>query len=211
MFSTANRICRCIELEMQDAHLTETQQSLRPIRPEYQQRQRQNQQFKRVMVILQRDTGKPASSVFIFNFAVAHFAMANQLELMATQEFQKIDGSVDRTPTHITHLCSTVCSQAWNAHHALDSSQTDCFVIFARLKKVSSSDVAHVLPFVVLPPAVYHEHITFFIHSYSSFYHNTRTHSTLGTTRTTPRTPSTSRISPSFFSRQAASSRITLT
>ena len=34
--------------------------------------------------------------------------------------------SVDRTPTHNTHLCSTVCSQARNAHHALGSSHTDC-------------------------------------------------------------------------------------
>ena len=33
-------------LEMQDAHLTETQQSLRPIRPEHQQRQREDQQFE---------------------------------------------------------------------------------------------------------------------------------------------------------------------
>ena len=31
-------------------------------------------------------------------------------------------GSVDGTPTHYTHLCSTVCSQARNAHHALGSS-----------------------------------------------------------------------------------------
>ena len=33
-------------LEMQDAHLTETKQSLRPIRPEHQQRQREDQQFE---------------------------------------------------------------------------------------------------------------------------------------------------------------------
>ena len=33
-------------LKMQDAHLAETQQSLRPIRPEHQQRQRQDQQFE---------------------------------------------------------------------------------------------------------------------------------------------------------------------
>ena len=31
---------------MQDAHLAETQQSLIPIRPQYQQRQRQNHQFE---------------------------------------------------------------------------------------------------------------------------------------------------------------------
>ena len=44
--------------------------------------------------------------------------------------------SVDRTPTHNTHQCSTVCSQARNASHALGSSHTDCSVIFVRLKKV---------------------------------------------------------------------------
>ena len=34
--------------------------------------------------ITQRATGKPAGSIFIFNFALADFAMANELELMAT-------------------------------------------------------------------------------------------------------------------------------
>ena len=32
---------------------------------------------------------------------------------------------LDRTPTHNTHLCSTVSSQARNASHALGSSHTD--------------------------------------------------------------------------------------
>ena len=38
------------------------------------------------MVVLQRATGKPSGSIFIFifNFAVADFAIANELELMAT-------------------------------------------------------------------------------------------------------------------------------
>ena len=40
-FAVALKQC----LKMQDAHLPETQQSLRPIRPEHQQRQRQDQQF----------------------------------------------------------------------------------------------------------------------------------------------------------------------
>ena len=71
----------------------------------------------------------------------------------------------DRTPTHNTHLCSTVCSQARNAHHALGSSQHGLHFIFVRLKIVLSSGVAHVSPFVVLSLAVYHEHIIFLIHS----------------------------------------------
>ena len=35
------------------------------------------------MAVLQRATEKPAGSIFIFNFAVADFAMASELELMA--------------------------------------------------------------------------------------------------------------------------------
>ena len=34
------------------------------------------------MAVLQRATGKPAGSVFTFNFAVANLTMANELELM---------------------------------------------------------------------------------------------------------------------------------
>ena len=41
-FAVASKQC----LKMQDAHLTETQQSLRPIRLERQQRQRQDQPFE---------------------------------------------------------------------------------------------------------------------------------------------------------------------
>ena len=80
-------------LEMQDAHLTETQQSLRPIRPEHQQRQRQDQQFEgggNFGCYVDRKTGwryfreprETVGSVFIFNFAVAKLTMANKLELM---------------------------------------------------------------------------------------------------------------------------------
>ena len=41
-FAVALKQC----LEMQDAYLAETQESLRPIRPEHQQRQRDDQQFE---------------------------------------------------------------------------------------------------------------------------------------------------------------------
>ena len=85
-------------LKMQDTHLAETQQSLIPIRPQHQQRQRQNQAIRRRrklrllcrspdwMAVLQRATEKTAGSIFIFifNFAVADFAMANEFKLMAT-------------------------------------------------------------------------------------------------------------------------------
>ena len=48
--------------------------------------------------------------------------LRNGVISVSWKEFQKIDGGVDRTPTHNPHLCSTVCSQARNAHHALGSS-----------------------------------------------------------------------------------------
>ena len=44
--------------------------------------------------------------------------------------------AVDRTLTHNTHLCSTVCSQARNAHHALGSSHQGLHFIFVRLKRI---------------------------------------------------------------------------
>ena len=82
-------------LKMQDAHLAETQHSLRPIRPQHQQRQRQDQQFeggenfdyyvdrKTGWWYYRRATGKPAGSVFIVNFAVANFTVASELKIMA--------------------------------------------------------------------------------------------------------------------------------
>ena len=114
------------------------------------------------------------------------------------KEFQKIDWSVDKTPTHNTHLCNTVCSQA----------RTNCIDIFVCLKRVLSSGVFHVSSLVVVSPAFHHEHFIFLIHSSSQ---DTRTRNTIGTTRATPITPSTSRTSPSSHNRQAAPSRITLT
>ena len=60
---------------------------------------------------------------------------------------------VDRTPTHNTNLCSTVCSQARNASHALGSSQTDCSVIFVRLNRICHLvlHMSHPLLFSHLP------------------------------------------------------------
>ena len=46
--------------------------------------------------------------------------------------------SVDKTPTHNTHLCNTVCPQARKTPHALGSNHTDCSVIFVRPKIVQS-------------------------------------------------------------------------
>ena len=147
------------------------------------------------MAVLQRATKKPAGSIFIFNFAAANFTMASELELMAALHHQRNGGDfgflegipenrlvcVDRTPAHSTHLRSTVCSQARNAHHALGSRPTrlqNCIVIFVRLKRVHSSGLFHVSSLVV-SPAFHHEHLIFLIHS---SYYDTRTRSTIGTT-----------------------------
>ena len=62
--------------------------------------------------------------------------------------------AADRTPTHNTHLCSTVCSQARNAHHALGSREQpkhDLHFIFVRLIRVFVIwCVAHVSSMVAL-------------------------------------------------------------
>ena len=71
---------------MQDAYLTETQQSLRLIRPGHQQRQRQGGELlcrsEIWMAVLRQPRGKSVGSVFIFNIAVASLTMANELEFM---------------------------------------------------------------------------------------------------------------------------------
>ena len=43
---SSGTLCTFNALKMQDAHLAEMQQSLRPVHPQHQQRQRQNQQFE---------------------------------------------------------------------------------------------------------------------------------------------------------------------
>ena len=68
--------------------------------------------------------------------------------------------NVDRTPTHNTHLCNTVCSQARNASHALGS-RIAVSSLCAWKESVIWS--AHVSPVVALSPTVYHEHIIFLI------------------------------------------------
>ena len=155
LFVSALKQC----LQMQDAHLAETEFVLIPIRPQHQQRQRQNQQIRRRrklrllcrsqdwMAVLKRASGKAAGSIFIFNLAVADVAMANELSLateivvifsVSWKEFQKIDGSGCRQHTHKHCTCSAVqvSAQARNASHALGSSHTDCSVTFLRLKRV---------------------------------------------------------------------------
>ena len=189
--STATRICRCIKTMPYHARcLAGTEQSLVPIRPQHQQRQRQNQQFEGGENFVKLDGGT----------AESHASSTSQWPTSQWQtswsswqpaSSRKSTGCVDRTPTHNTHLCSTVRSQARNANHALGSSKHGLHFIFCAPEMNLSSGV-------VLSPAVYHEHIIFLMHSF--FHHDTRTR----------RTPRTSHTSPSTLSRQAAPSRITL-
>ena len=208
--------------KMQDACLAETQKSLVPIHPQHQQSQRQNQQFEggeNLGYCVDRITGwrcyrEPRGHPQAASSSTSQWPTSQWQTCWSSwqptssekwwwfripgQNSGKSTGGVDRTPTHNTHLCSTVWSQARNANHALGSSNNGLQCHLCSPEKNLSSSVAHVSPFVVLSLAVYHEHIIFLTHS--SFYHDTRTR----------RTPSTSRTSPSYPSRQAAPSRITL-
>ena len=58
---------------------------------------------------------------------------------------------VDRTHTHNTHLCNTVCSHARNAHHALGSSHHGLHFIFVRLKRI-----CHLVLFMSHPLLFFH-------------------------------------------------------
>ena len=85
----------------------------------------------------------------------------------------------------------------------------NCSIIFVRMTRVLSSVLIHDSSLlVVASTAVHHEHFLFLIHS--SLYHDTRTRTTFGSTRSTPRTPSASSTSPGSPSRRATLSRTTL-
>ena len=190
-------------LKMQDAHLAETQQSLRPIRPELSTvndkiGNSKEEKTSITMSIGKLDGGTTESHGETrrqrFHLQLRSSQLHNGIRvgthgnlhhLRNRGDFGFLEGiaeksteGVDRTRTHNTHLCSTV----------LFTSPA------GTPEKNLSSGVARVSPFVVLVPALYHEYIIFLIHS--SFYHEARTRSTIGTTRSTPRTPSTSCTSP---------------
>ena len=81
-------------------------------------------------------------------------------------------GSVDRTPTHKTHLCSTISSQSRTAQLIRLAEDLHCYLCAP--KKVSSG-VTHVSSMVVLSRAFLQEHFFLFIFLP---YHTTRTLST---------------------------------
>ena len=101
-----------------------------------------------------------------------------------------------------THICAVQSVHKRGTHTTRLAQITRIAFHLCAREKILSSGVAHVSSLVVLSPAFHHEHITLLMHS--SLYHDTRTRSIIGTTRSTPRTPSTSRTSPSSLSRQEA-------
>ena len=202
---------------MQDYHLAETQQSLRPIRPEHQQRQRLDQQLeggKNFDYYVDRETGwryyreprgnRPAaSSSWTSQWQTTQWQTSwSSWQSTSSDKWwwfrfpgrnsKKSTGSVDRTPTHKTRLWSTVCSQARTEQPMRLAQELHCHLCAP--KQFLSSGVTHVSSMVVLSCAFLHEHFLFF--TYLSYH--------------TPRTLSTSRTSPSSLSRQVAPSRITL-
>ena len=87
------RTCRCIKnnaLKMQDGH-SETDTSRTSTTSTTRSAIRRRRKLRLLcrsenwMAVLQRATGKPAGSVFIFNFEVGNFTMANELQLMAAR------------------------------------------------------------------------------------------------------------------------------
>ena len=89
--------------------------------------------------------------VFFFNSIHAANMYGNETDMH--------ESSVDRTPTHKTHLCSTVSSQARAAQLMRLAQELLCHL--CSLKQVLSSGVTHVSSTVVLSRAFLHEHFLF--------------------------------------------------
>ena len=180
-FAVAFKQC----FKIQDAHLEETQQSLRPTRPEHQQRQRPNQQFEggeKSDCHVDRKTGwryhreprrnpQAASSSSTSQWPTSQWqTMWSSWQPASSDHWWwfrfpgknswKSTVGVDRTPTHKTHLCCTVCSQARTAQPMNLAQKLHCHLLC--LIRVQSSGAWHVSPMVVLSRALLHEHFLFF-------------------------------------------------
>ena len=231
--STATRICRCNNIMPKNARRslggnaaifsdTSTTSTASTTKSAIRRRRKLRLlcRSQNWMAVPQWATGKPASSIFIFTFTMDDFAMANELELMATyiiwemvvtsvswKEVQKLRGVVTGHPL-TKHICAEQSVHKRGTHTTRLAQVTRIAVSSLCAWKVESSGVAHVSPVVALSPPDHFEHIIFLNHS--SFYHDTRTRSTTGATRSPPRTHSSSCASPSSPSRQAAPWIITL-
>ena len=160
-------------LKMQDAHLAETKHSLIPIRPQHQQRQRQKQQFEasNTMSITRLESG----------ITECHGETRRQhLHLQLQLRSGRLPHG-KRVRAHGNVKSTGVCRQDHSQHTSVQYSLfTSLHFIFVRLQRICHLVLHMSHLFVVLSPAVYHEHIIFLIHS--PFYHDTRKRSTTGTT-----------------------------
>ena len=145
-------------LQMQDAHLADTQQSLRPIRPEHQQRQRQDQQFgggENFDYYVDRNTGwrhcrKPRGNPPAASSSSTSQRQNSQWQTSWTswcstssekvisvswKEFQKIDGKC-RQDTHSQHTSVQYSLFTSEEHtHTQREWLKNCIVIFAPQNK----------------------------------------------------------------------------
>ena len=129
-------------LKMPDAHLAETRQSLRPIRPEHQRRQRNDEQSEGAeyfdwlirsenwMAALTESHGESRRQRLHLQLRSGQLHNGKRVGTHGNLDHLRNGGGfcflegipenrregVDRTPTHETHLCSTVFSQARNDH-----------------------------------------------------------------------------------------------
>ena len=117
------------------------------------------------MAVLQRATGKPASSIFIFNFTVADFTMANELELMAAYiiwemvvisvswvEFQKSDGAWWTGHPLTKHICGAQSVHKRGTHTTRLAQVTRIAVSALCAWKESSHLVSHMSHPLLLSP-----------------------------------------------------------
>ena len=114
---------------MQDARWAERRQPLRPIRPEHQQRQREDQQFgggenidyyvdrktgwrycSRRRLHLQHRSGKAHNGKPVGAHGFPNLINGGDFGFLE-EISEKSTGSVDKTHSHKTHVCGTVCSQ----------------------------------------------------------------------------------------------------
>ena len=102
------------------------------------------------MAVLQRATGKPAGSVFIFNFTVANFTNANELELMAAYNLKNGGdfGFLERK--FQAHICAVQFVLKRGTHRTRLAQVTRiAFHFCAPEKSLVIWCVAHVSPIVV--------------------------------------------------------------
>ena len=185
-------------LKMQDAHLAETQQPLRPIRREHQQRQRPDQQFEdgeNFDYCVDRKTGRRYYREPRRNPLAASSSSTSQWQTSQWQtsrsswhptssgkwwwfrflgrNSRKSTGVVGSTPTHNTHLCSRVCSQARNAHATRLAQELQCHLYAPEKNPVIWCVACLILGCLTcLSPRALHLHHSLFLQWHKNTQHN---------------------------------------